>query len=279
MAITTKIETITPEIANEMLSHNSRNPRKVMNRAVIRKYADDIAAGLWQLNGEAIIFDEDGFLKNGQHRLCAVIQAGKPMKTLVVRGVAKDITTWDGQFRRTVAQNVNADEAMNINQHIVSAATIIVNNFGRVQGQGVIEAYIRKNDPELERAYRIACYGGNGAIRSKCGPCIAATYLALRADKLPSYELEVFFRRFNGIDTWANDGYDISPALTARRMFDERGRNRSGYQIQKEKLEIIVMALKDFHNGIHVDENYRIAEPFHFSEWMAEIRRKDGLEG
>jgi hypothetical protein len=61
-------------------------------------------------------------------------------------------------------------------------------------------------------------------------------------------------------------------------MFEERGKGRSGYQIQKEKLEITVMALQDFHNGVHVENNYRIAEPFHFSEWMSQVRRKDGLE-
>lgn len=275
--ITSKIETITPEIAREYLSKNSRNPRKTMNPAVIRKYADDIKAGLWQLNGEAIIFDEDGFLKNGQHRLCAVIQANKPMSTLVVRGVAREITTWDGQYRRTITQNVNADGELSINNNITSAAGIIVNNFGHTKGEGVIENYIRRNASELERAYRVSCYGGNGHVKSKCGPCIAAAYLALRTESLPSYELEVFFRQFNKINSWQNDGYDVSAPIIARKMFDERGTCRSGYQIQKEKLEIIVMALMDFHNGVHVDENYRISEPFRFSEWLDDIRRKDGV--
>ena len=275
--VTSKVETITPEIARDYLSKNSRNPRKTMDRSVIRKYADDIEAGLWQLNGEAIIFDEDGFLKNGQHRLCAVILANKPIRTLVVRGVGREITTWDGQYRRTITQNVNAGGEMAINSNVTSAAGIIVNGFGHTKGTGVIEDYIRRNASELERAYRVSCYGGTGHVKSKCGPCIAAAYLALRTESLPSYELEVFFRQFNGVNSWQNDGYDVSAPNIARKMFDERGTCRSGYQIQKEKLEIIVMALMDFHNGIHVDENYRIAEPFHFSTWLNEVRRKDGV--
>lgn len=275
--VTSKVETITPEIATEMLKMNSRNPRKTMSRSKIQQYADIISAGLWQMNGEAIIFDEDGFLKNGQHRLCAIIKAGKPIRTVVTRGVPRDATIFDEQLRRTVTQNVNADGLHNINSNISSAAAIVVNNFGMPKGQAIIEDYIRKNDAELERAYRITCYGGTGNSKSKCGPCIAATYLALRTESLPSYELEIFFRRFNGIDTWRNDGYDISSALIARQMFDERGKGRGGYQIQKEKLEIAVMALQDFHNGIHVDSNYKIAEPFHFSEWIDNVRRKDGV--
>lgn len=277
MAITAKVENITPEIAKEYLSHNSRNPRKTISRSVVRKYADDMANDLWTLNGDTIVFDADGFLKNGQHRLFAIIQSGKTVKMLVVRGVDPSVNNWDGQFRRTIAQNVNAGGDCNVNSNIVAAAGIIVNAFGHIHGEGIIENYIREHVDEFERTYRIVCYGGTGHVKSKCGACIAAGYLALGVDYMPAYEMEVFFRRFNGIDTWSNDGYDISPALVARRMFDERGSNRSGYQIQKEKLEIIVMGLQDFHNGVHVDEKYRISEPFRFTEWMNQIRRKDGV--
>lgn len=276
MAITAKVETITPEIAKEYLKHNSRNPRKRMDPGTIKRYADDIREGLWTLNGETIVFDEDGFLKNGQHRLCGVISAGKPIKTLVVRGIDSDITNFDGQLRRTITQNVNA-AGLNVNTNIASAAKIIVNNFGPQRGQKYVESYIMRNANEFERAYRVVCYGGTGHAKSKCGTCVAAGYLALRENYMPNYEMEVFFRRFNGVDTWENDGYDISPAIVARRMFNDRGLS-TGYQIQKEKLEIIVLAMQDFHNGAHRDDNYRISEPFHFSEWLDDIRRKDGID-
>ena len=279
MAITAKVEKITPEIAKEYLKMNSRNPRKRMDWSTINKYASDIAAGLWTLNGEAIIFDEDGYLVNGQHRLCGVVKANVPFQTLVVRGVARGITNYDGQLRRTVTQNVNARSNVSVNSHISSAAKLIVNNFGAPKGQGMIEDYILNHVDELERAWRIACHGGTGTMKSKCGSCIAAAYLALRTESIPHYELELFFRRFNGIDTWDLGGYDISAALIARQMFDERGTAaRTGLQIQKEKLEIIVMAMQDFHNSVHVTEKYRIAEPFHFSEWMNEGRGKDGVD-
>ena len=276
--ITSQVEHITPKIANEMLKFNSRNPRKRMDMNVIRKYAEDIRQGLWQLNGEAIVFDEDGFLVNGQHRLCGVIKANKAIDTLVVRGVERGVNIFDTQYRRTTTQNVNAKSSLQINPNISAAAGIVVNKFGPVCGQGVLEDYILKNDAELERAYRIVCYGGQGHPKSKCGPCIAAGYLALRTESIPSYELEVFFRRFNNVDTYELSSYDASSAHIARKMFDEIGSGRSGHQIQKEKLEIIVLGLEDFHNGIHREEDYRIAEPFHFSKWMDAVRRKDGLD-
>lgn len=80
-----KVELITPEIAKEYLVYNVNN--RNLNRERVNKYARDMVAGEWQLNGEPIIFDTAGILKDGQHRLQAVIKCNKPVKMLVVRGV------------------------------------------------------------------------------------------------------------------------------------------------------------------------------------------------
>lgn len=271
--LTMEVEDIGPAKAKEYMKLNIHNPRHSnMSRSVIKKYADLMKAGLWELNGEAIEFDEDGFLKNGQHRLAAIIMSGVTVRIAVIRGISNDVTIYDGGFIRTVAQNVGCNPA------ITSTANLIVNNFRQYKGHGFTERYIRENMAELERAFRITCYGSGPAIKSKCAPCIAATYLALRTEEIPSYELELFFRIFNSRGNCHSDGYDISPAIVARKMFDDRGSFSSGYQIQKEKLEIMVLAIQDFHNGVHRDENYRISEPFHFQEWMDQVRRKDGLD-
>ena len=270
--ITMTIEDITPVKAREYLKKNIHNPRHGrMNRNVIRKYADDMKAGCWELNGEAIQFDEDGFLKNGQHRLAAVILANVPVRMCVIRGVGNDVMIYDGGFVRSVSQTVDCVPA------ISSAANLIVNNFKSYKGRGIAGQYITDHRSELDRAYRITCYGNGPAMKSKCAPCVAATYLALRTESLPSYELELFFRIFNSKGNCRSDGYDISPAMVARKMFDERGSFSYGYQLQKEKLEIIVLAIQEFHEGAHREENYKISEPFHFQDWMKQVRDKDGL--
>ena len=270
--MTMTIEDITPAKAREYLKKNIHNPRHGrMNRSVIKKYADDMKSGLWELNGEAIQFDEDGFLKNGQHRLAAIIMAGVTVRMCVIRGIGNEVMIYDGGFVRTISQTVDCPSA------IASASNLIVNNFRSYKGRGIAGQYIEDHRAELDRAYRITCYGNGPAMKSKCAPCIAATYLALRMDAIPSYELELFFRIFNSKGNCRSDGYDISPAMVARKMFDERGSFSSGYQIQKEKLEIIVLAIQDFHDGISRTENYKISEPFHFQEWLDEVRRKDGL--
>lgn len=271
------VEKIDRKKATAYMKKNINNPRGFLSRAHVNELADDMRAGLWQLNAEPIVFDEDGFLKNGQHRLAAVIASGVTIEVVVIRGVSRDIDIYDNNLRRTLNQFLKAKGHGDSNPSISSAGSLIVNNFGPNRGSGIRQQYIDDHYNEFERAYRITCYGGNaGNPKSKCAPCIAATYLAIRTESIPSYELELFFRIFNSKNNYHSDGYDASSAVRARTMFDER--TSSGYQIQKEKLEIIVMALQDFHNGVHRDENYKIAEPFHFSEWMSEVRRKDGLE-
>lgn len=272
------VEKINPKKAKEYMRKNVNNPRGTnsLSRSHVKELADDMAAGLWQLNAEPIVFDEDGFLKNGQHRLAAVMMSGVTIEVVVIRGVSRDVDIWDVTLRRTINQMVKANGHGDSNPSIASAGSLIVNNFGPNRGLKVREQYVDRHYNEFERAYRVACYGGQGSPKSKCAPCIAATYLALRTESIPSYELELFFRIFNAKNNYQSDGYDASPAVIARQMFDDRV--SSGYQIQKEKLEIIVLALQDFHNAVHRSENYRIAEPFHYSEWMDDIRRKDGLE-
>ena len=76
------IESITPDIAGQMLKANVNNRR--MKRESI---ANDIERGRWSLNGATIVFSDDGVLLDGQNRLQAVISTGKSIETVVVRGV------------------------------------------------------------------------------------------------------------------------------------------------------------------------------------------------
>lgn len=268
------VETITPELARDYLEHNTDNYRK-LSRSIVNRYAAEIAAGRWEMNGETIVFNEDGVLVDGQHRLAGVVVAGKPIKTVVIRGVRKDVSIYDMGSNRTVAQ-IAAHDKIDCNQTVSAAANIIVNNFRYNCGKAPVIDFIRSNIDELNRAYRVACYGSVN-LRSKCAPAVAACYLAIHTQAIPVYEVELFFRLFNDPWTTSADGYDISPALTAVKMFDARvGQN--GYQIQKERLEIICLAIRDFHERRAVTDNYMIKEPFFYQELMDETHAKDGLD-
>jgi hypothetical protein len=84
--ITAKIVLISPELAKEWLALITRSQRK-LRPGHVRMIARDIEEGRWLLTGESFIFDRDGGLLNGQHRLTAIIEAGVAVLSLVVWGV------------------------------------------------------------------------------------------------------------------------------------------------------------------------------------------------
>lgn len=272
--IKSAVETITPEKALEMLKQNTDNYRK-LRRDVVKRYAEDILAGRWEVNGESIVFNEDGILVNGQHRLAGGILANKPFKSVVVRGVSRDVTIFDSGSGRTLGQ-IAAHDGIECNHTISAAANILVNNFTRNHGKSAVIDFIRNNIDELNRAYRVACYGSEKGMYSKCGPAIAACYMAIHTRAVPVYEAELFFRLFNAPWSTPADGYNITPAVTARKMFEAR--SSSGSLVQKEKLEILCRALRDFHDQNLVKDAYKIAEPFYYQDLLHVVREMDGLD-
>lgn len=97
---TATFETITPAIAAEWLEANEGN-RHIRNREV-DSYAREIIAGRWLVTGEAIKFDWNGRMLDGQHRLKAVVRANAAIDALVVRNLAPETqTVIDTPVRRT----------------------------------------------------------------------------------------------------------------------------------------------------------------------------------
>lgn len=71
---------------NKRIADGAFHQRRILDTTVHR-YAADMRAGKWALNGEAILFDEDGNLIDGQHRLWAVMKAGIPVHMMITTGV------------------------------------------------------------------------------------------------------------------------------------------------------------------------------------------------
>lgn len=95
---------VTPERAAYALEKHNRHNRKLMRPGAAR-LAKDIEAGRWALNGETIVFDSDGLLRNGMHRLTACVASGVAIETFVVIGVAPQaFATFDQHSKRTTAQ-------------------------------------------------------------------------------------------------------------------------------------------------------------------------------
>lgn len=91
MKITSEVVKIDAEFARKALGNAA--PNRTISRVTVDGYKRTMLAGFWRVNGEAIVFYEDGTLADGQHRLLAVIAAdgerpGFSIVSIVTRGVA-----------------------------------------------------------------------------------------------------------------------------------------------------------------------------------------------
>lgn len=86
---TATFETLPPARAAEMLA-TSDGGNRPLKRVKMEQYAREMASGKWVTNGEPIIFDADGHLIDGHHRLTACVKADTTFATLVVRGAPSE---------------------------------------------------------------------------------------------------------------------------------------------------------------------------------------------
>lgn len=75
---------ITPSIASELLAINL-NARSI-KRSATEEYTQLMKEDLFSFNGESIVFCSKGYLRQGQHRLTACVESGKPFRTVVCIG-------------------------------------------------------------------------------------------------------------------------------------------------------------------------------------------------
>ncbi len=95
---------ITPEQAKAILDSHNRGNRRLSGSW--RKIKAAIDRGTWFVNGEAIVFDINGRLLNGQHRLAAIIAAGEPIPVMVLYGCDPDAFSSYDQGKKRIPADI-----------------------------------------------------------------------------------------------------------------------------------------------------------------------------
>lgn len=97
-----RVELITPDKAQNYLGQNTHN--RHLRQSAVNAYARDMAAGVWQWNGDGIKIATDGTLLDGQHRLAAIVQSGVSLFLPVTSGLPVAAQeTMDTGIHRTFA--------------------------------------------------------------------------------------------------------------------------------------------------------------------------------
>ncbi len=131
---------VTPEVCRQWLERNVHN--RPLSDDLVIAYMVDMLDGRWQYNGDAIRFDTEGNLIDGQHRLHTCIEAGVPFETDVIFGLAPEaIRTIDIGRARTAGHIAHLEGVQNAACACAVAALIILHRKHGIE---------RLNDPRCQ---------------------------------------------------------------------------------------------------------------------------------
>lgn len=122
-----KVEKINREVALKYLESNAYN-RKIV-RANVDFIKNEINSGRFMMNGQPIIFDSNGLLLDGQHRLVAVSETDKEIEVLVVRGIDRDSFKTIDTGRNRKSSDVLSIEGVSYSTTLSSAVNRILHKF------------------------------------------------------------------------------------------------------------------------------------------------------
>lgn len=148
-------ENITPAKAQQYLQTSQGN--RPVSKPTVLSYADTMKKGGWLLNGMCIIFDSDGHLIDGHHRLLAVIEAGIPVRFDVCRGISADaFTTYDCGRHRTIGQllAMQGTKHYNLVGAIVTANDMLIKR-GKLTGNTSIGSHVGRGKQTNAEKYEL----------------------------------------------------------------------------------------------------------------------------
>lgn len=220
-------EWIGPDKAKKYLERNISN--RPLRQMRVEMYAETMLRGLWKMTYEAIAFDEDGNLLNGQHRLNAVILSGTEQQFFVVRGALRETyDVIDGGAKRSPQDRLAqiglpyatvAGPALRMLILYGRAPELRWAQMGRgsspkllVTDHELLNMALEVGEEAIDEAGRIAKQCSSRAVKMNASAAFAAYLLFRTADPYGEYVGEFF----NGLITGADLGHD-DPRLTLRQ--------------------------------------------------------------
>lgn len=239
------IQLITPSMAAEMLTRNSNN--RPISKREVKKHTEAIKAGTWEVTNQGIGFSKNGTLKDGQHRLTAIVEANIAVPMLVVTGLENDTSMIDRNRNRTVS-NVLIMGGMPpeyANKRVISAVNALYKLVGIDHPtEEQIKKYVEIEAEVLRTATKIVMSGAKRAICDKA-VCSVSAYCALK-NGIGEGRLARFFEV-------ANTGFSNGEYETAAVVFRNYLLSNPVFHGQKSVIDPVLVqctnAIKDFCNS------------------------------
>jgi hypothetical protein len=175
MTLVAKREHVTPELAAKYLEANGKNRR--LDRGRVAGYADQMRRGQWRETHQGIAFNCDGSLRDGQHRLAAIVESKVPTWFHVFRGLADEaVEVIDTHKGRSIADamTISGDP---VGKVMVSTARMMLTSYGMesAHSRADVIAFIRRHREPIAFAINVAG-GARGLAAGILAPIARAWY-------------------------------------------------------------------------------------------------------
>jgi hypothetical protein len=195
-----RVVEITPDVAEFVLATLNVNNRPRKAKKII-EYRQDMQKNNWSLTGETIKFGSDGFLKDGQNRMAACVQAQTPFTTHAVFGIDPQTFHHMDTGKPRGANDVlaimgvkNADKVSLTVKLLLAWEKGRTNTQNSVKNQEVKDAYLNTYKPELLQTSVAVAKKVYNQTRFPVGHVSATYYLA--TERGLQQEADEFFSSF-----------------------------------------------------------------------------------
>lgn len=143
---------VTPALAERLLGQNESNRK--LRRAIISRYASDMAARRWAMNGETVKVSVDGALNDGQHRMAAVIKSGVTVPMLMVFGLPREARmTVDVGVARTAGDFLGMAGVKNANYAAAISKRLLMYRRGQYYENSKDERFLAPTKVEIHEFF------------------------------------------------------------------------------------------------------------------------------
>lgn len=230
-----RVEMVTPERAEQLLALNTIN--RGISGSVVDKYARDMRAGRWRLNGQTIKLTTSGQLLDGQHRLEAVKKARRAFPAIVVEGVPEScLGSLDVGHKRSLGEILRDRGEVNT-ASLASALrwlwmlkheVILAANTSPTNGE-MLE--LLEENPKIRNGQKYAA-----SLRDFMGSGITAALHFVFSEK-DADQADVFFERLV-------DGVELTSTNPIYHLRERLIKIRASHRVRAAEAERVALAIK-----------------------------------
>ena len=240
---------ITPELARKWLEKNTNN--RVIKWEWVHTYAETFKRGLWQENPEMISFYQNGNLRNGQHRLLGIIEAGVPVKMWVAFDVPNDSVICDNNRPRTLQNfcQISGEEDALCSKDVTSGVNTLFAQYHRHAVSDAIKLKFIEDNASVLLYIKRETGRRHNRLASR-----AAVFAALFVAYSCGIDESTIERFISALTSgFVNNDTENAAIVLRNTMLNEK----SGGRTNAEKtFQTALKAISDFENGVPRKRGY-----------------------